>query len=266
VAVTGRGRPALYCSRSCQASAYRRRKATAASSVRREVPKSEARAAKRQRVAEAVWRIAAESGLEAASMRRIADTAGMSLRAVRYQYASKHELLVDALRRLHAENERQARRRVPSGADGPRALVAAVLDEFLPVDAQRAFSPRVLNAYHARSPTDPALAAVFLPGEHPLEDLVAALLGSARAAGGVPPGLDPAHEADLLVAGATGLGVDVLHGRRGLEDARAVLGCHLDRVLGSRQETDVQDSWEVSMTQNRLPSGSSSTTKSGFSG
>lgn len=241
VTPTGRGRPPLYCSRGCQARAYRRRKAEAATAAQRRAPEGEAQDAKRQRVAEAVWHIAAGQGLEAASMRRIAQTARMSLRAVQYQYGSKHDLLVDALRRLHAENERQARRRVPSGADDPRALLTSVLGEFLPVDARRALALRVFNAYYARSLTDPALAAVFLPDEHPLEDLVAALLTAARTAGAGPPGTDPAREADLLVAGATGLGMDVLHGRRALEDARAVLEYHLDRVLGPRRETDGQD-------------------------
>ncbi|MER5480161.1 TetR family transcriptional regulator C-terminal domain-containing protein [Streptomyces sp. NPDC002734] len=200
------------------------------------MPESEARTARRQRIAEAVWHIAAGQGLEAASMRRIADTARMSLRAVQYPYDSKHDLLVDALRRLHAENERRARRRIPSGTDDPRAMLTAVLGEFLPLDDQRALSLRVFNAYYARALTDPALAAVFLPDEHPLEDLVAALLGAAHTAGAAAPGLDPAREADLLVAGATGLGMDVLHGRRALEDARAVLEYHLNRILGPRRE------------------------------
>lgn len=233
VTVTGRGRPALYCSRGCQARAYRRRRAAATGpAAAPAVSRADTRSAKRQRVAEAVWRIAAEHGLDAASMRRIADTAGMSLRMVQYQYASKPALLVDALRRLHARNERLARRRIPSGTADPRDLVTAVLHEFLPVDAERAFALRVLNAYYARSLTDPALAAVFLPDEHPLEELVASLLEAARAAGRTAPGTDPAHEADLLVAGATGLGIDVLHGRRRLAEAEAVLAYHLDRILG----------------------------------
>jgi AcrR family transcriptional regulator len=231
VVVSGRGRPPLYCSRGCQARAYRRRRRAAAPVAATAVPETDARSAKRQRVAEAVWRVAAEHGLEAASMRRIADAAGMSLRMVQYQYGSKHDLLLDALRRLHAENERQARGRIPAGTTDPRTLLTAVLGEFLPADDQRVFSLRVLNAYYARSLTDRALAAVFLSDADPLERLVASLLEAARAAGQVAPGVDPAHEADLLVAGATGLGMDVLHGRRGLTGATAVLEYHLGRIF-----------------------------------
>lgn len=45
------------------------------------------------------------------------------------------------------------------------------------------------------------------------------------------PGIDRTHEADLLVAGAVGLGRDVLHGRRSLEDVRTVLEYHLVRIF-----------------------------------
>ncbi|MEV5435933.1 TetR family transcriptional regulator C-terminal domain-containing protein [Streptomyces sp. NPDC052682] len=227
-----RGRPPVYCSRSCQARAYRRR--------RQPLPgpgtppatgPSEIRARRRRRIAEAVWRIAAEQGLDAASMRRVAAEARVSLRVVQYHFDSKHALLVDALRLLHEENERLARARIPYDMTEPRALLRALLDEFLPLDGQRAFALRVFTAYYARSLTDPALAAVFLAAEQPLERLVADIIAAGEAAGRTAPGLDRDHEADLLVAGAVGLGLDVLHGRRTLADVRRVLDYHLERIF-----------------------------------
>ncbi|MFB6441835.1 TetR/AcrR family transcriptional regulator [Streptomyces sp. NPDC056411] len=227
---SGRGRPPLYCSRSCQAKAYRRR--------RRPVPPeseqpaaSDAQGRRRRQIAEALWRIAAERGLHAASLREVAAEAGGSLRAVQYHFTTKHQLLVDALHLLHEENERIARSRVDHDPADPRALLRAVLEEFLPVDAQRATALRVFAAYYARSLTDPALAEVFLPAEQPLERLVADLIGAAQAAGRTAPGLDAWREADLLVSGAVGLGGDVLHGRRGLDDVRRTLDYHLDRLF-----------------------------------
>ncbi|BCK67673.1 hypothetical protein Srufu_016260 [Streptomyces libani subsp. rufus] len=225
----GRGRPALYCSRSCQAKAYRRRKQTPVPAPER--PVAEAASGKRLRIAEALWRIAAERGLHAASLREVAAEAGVSLRAVQYHFGSKHRLLVDALHLLHAENERIARSRIPFDATEPRGLLRAVLDEFLPVDAQRATALRVFAAYYARSLTDPDLAKVFLPAEQPLERLVAELISVARADGRTAPGLDPWREADLLVSGAVGLGSDVLHGRRTLDEVRRTLDYHLDRIF-----------------------------------
>ncbi|MDT0449506.1 TetR/AcrR family transcriptional regulator [Streptomyces hesseae] len=233
-----RGRPAVYCSRSCQARAYRRRKqhlpapgttpAPASASTR---ASSGTRERQRRRIAEALWHIAAEHGLHAASMRRVADGAGVSLRVVQYHFDSKHALLVDALRLLHEENERLARARVPADTTDPRALLRAVLLEFLPLDEQRAHALKVFAAYYARSLTDPALAAVFLTADQPLERFVADIVEAGRAAGMTAPGLDPQHEADLLVSGITGLGLDVVHERRSLTDIRAVLDYHITRVF-----------------------------------
>ncbi|QRX97308.1 TetR/AcrR family transcriptional regulator [Streptomyces sp. A1-5] len=232
----GRGRPALYCSRSCQARAYRRRKhppVPPPTGAPRPAagPAGEA-AGKRRRIIEAVWRIAAERGLHAASIREVAAEAGVSVRAVQYHFADKHRLLVDALRLLHDENERIARSRIRFDPADPRGLLRDVLDEFLPVDAQRAAALRVFAAYYARSLTDPALAAVFLPDEHPLEEMVAAILAAARDAGRAAPGLDVRLEADLLVSAAVGLGGDVLHGRRSLAHARRALAYRLGAIFG----------------------------------
>ncbi|MFD5398647.1 TetR/AcrR family transcriptional regulator [Streptomyces sp. NPDC127097] len=186
---------------------------------------------KRLRIAEALWRIAAERGLHAASLREVAAEAGVSLRSVQYHFGSKHRLLVDALHLLHTENERIARSRIPFDATEPRGLLRGVLEEFLPVDAQRATALRVFAAYYARSLTDPDLAEVFLPAEQPLERLVADLITTAQADGRTAPGLDPWCEADLLVSGAVGLGSDVLHRRRTLDEVRRTLDHHLDRIF-----------------------------------
>ncbi|MFC3817327.1 TetR/AcrR family transcriptional regulator [Planomonospora venezuelensis] len=226
-----RGRPAVYCSRSCQARAYRQRRNPPAPVTPPETERPDAHARKRRRIAEAVWRIASEHGLHTVSMRKVAAEAGVSLRMVQYYFDGKHALLVDALRLLHVENERLARARIPSDAADPRRLLRALLDEFLPLDGQRAFALRVFTAYYARSLADPALAAVFLAAEHPLERLVADIITMGQAAGSTVPGLDARREADLLVAGITGLGLDVLHERRSLADVRAVADYHLARIF-----------------------------------
>lgn len=232
----GRGRPALYCSRSCQAKAYRRRKQPPAPAAGRPAAPG-APSPRRRQIAEALWRIAAERGLHAASLREVAAEAGVSLRAVQYHFASKHRLLVDALQLLHEENERIARSRIRFDATDPRALLQAVLDEFLPVDAQRTTALRVFAAYYARSLTDPELAEVFLPADQPLERLVAELIAAAQRDGRTAPDLDPWREADLLVSGAVGLGQDVLHRRRTLEDVRRTLDYHLDKIFAGDRRT-----------------------------
>ncbi|MFG2653154.1 TetR/AcrR family transcriptional regulator [Streptomyces sp. NPDC048436] len=230
-----RGRPALYCSRSCQARAYRQRKRPPVPAPVRPAPTSDARSRRRRQIAEAVWRIAAERGLDAASMREIAAEAGVSLRVVQYHFGSKHQLLVAALHLLHRENERLARTRVHYDPANLRGVLGALLDEFLPLDAQRAMALRVFSAYYARSLTDPAIAAVFLSDDHPLEELVAGFIATAQESGQTAPGLDARREADLLVAAAVGLGGDVLHERRTLDDVRGTLDYYLAKIFSPPQ-------------------------------
>ncbi|MCA2218236.1 TetR family transcriptional regulator C-terminal domain-containing protein [Wangella sp. NEAU-J3] len=112
----------------------------------------------------------------------------------------------------------------------PRVLLRATLEELLPLDEQRRTRLRVMTAYYARSLTDPALAAVFLHREHPLEDLVTALITAA----GARPSVDPAQEANLLVGGISGLGLDLLHRRRTPAGVRRTLDYHLNRILAQR--------------------------------
>ncbi|MDT3400255.1 TetR/AcrR family transcriptional regulator [Streptomyces sp. B1866] len=258
-----RGRPRAYCSRGCQAKAYRRRQRqarpgrtgdaahpagppapdgpgpcrepeTAGREPERTGPEPVGTGGRTRQIAAAVWRIAADRGLESASMREVAAEAGVSLRVVQYAFGTKHRLLVEALRLLHEDSERHARARLARlpDPDDPRAVLRAVLAEFLPLDEARRTSLRVLVAYYVRSLTDPALRAVFLHGGQPLEKLVAALIRQCADAGAAAPGLDPEREADLLVSGVTGLGLDVLHGTRTVDDVLRTVDYHLARVLG----------------------------------
>ncbi|GAA0992088.1 TetR/AcrR family transcriptional regulator [Acrocarpospora macrocephala] len=222
-----RGRRPIYCSRACQARAYRSRRNPPVPA-----PAAPEPAGRRRQIAEAVWRIAAERGLQMATVREIAAEAGVSPRVVQYHFTDKHHLLVTALQMLHRENERRAQERIAAlrDASDPRVLLRATLEELLPLDDERRTSLRVMTAYYARSLTDPALAAVFLHEGSPLEHLVAALI----AAAGARPSTDAAREADLLVGGVAGLGLDLLHRRRTRADVRRTLDYHLNRILAEQ--------------------------------
>ncbi|QRP47003.1 TetR/AcrR family transcriptional regulator [Amycolatopsis sp. FDAARGOS 1241] len=183
---------------------------------------------RRREIASAVWRIAADLGLEAVSMREVAAEAGVSLRLVQYYFETKHNLLVLALRYLHERGERRAQARIAAQLDqSVRGVVRTLLTELLPLDAERELSLRVHRAYFSRTHSDPQLAQAFVHDETPIEDLVTSLLRRAV----LPPGTQPRLEANLLVAGLTGLGLDVLHGRFTPDEVLVTLDYHLDRLF-----------------------------------
>ncbi|MGW4483039.1 TetR/AcrR family transcriptional regulator [Amycolatopsis sp. NPDC004368] len=187
---------------------------------------------RRREIAMAVWRIAAERGLESVSLREVAAEAGVSLRLVQYYFETKHNLLVLALRYLHERGEQRTQARVAAQLDqSVRGVARTLLTELLPLDAERSLSLRVHRAYFSRTHSDPALAKLFVAAETPVEDLLTSLLRRAA----LPPGIQPRHEANLLVAGITGLGLDVLHGRFTPAEAIATLDYHLGRLFGPSQ-------------------------------
>ena len=193
---------------------------------------------RRRQIAAAVWRIAADHGLDAVNMRDVAAKAGVSLRLVQYYFETKHNLLVLALRYLNERSEQRATARVTAtlaatpGAPSTRVVLREALMEFVPIDDEHRDTLRVHLAYYVRSLNDPELAAAFLTDEMPLEDLIAGMLGQAHESGELVCQIDAQREADLLVSGVNGLGMDLLHGRRQLDDVVATIDYHLTRLFG----------------------------------
>jgi len=222
-----RGRRPMYCSRACQAKAYRSRRTAS------DEPTSTA-AQRRTQIARVVWRIAAERGLEAVSLRAVAAEAGISVRVVQYHFGSKHQLLVDSLKLLHQTSQtddQNARDRLEADSTDPKVLLYGLLSEFLPLNEQHRLNLRALAVYRARSLTDPAPATVFLVGDHSAEDFVALVLRRAAASGLLRPGVDPGSTADLLVSGVSGLALDVVHGTRLRRDVLEIIARQLDQLF-----------------------------------
>lgn len=183
---------------------------------------------RRREIASAVWRIAADRGLESVSMREVAAEAGVSVRLVQYYFRTKDNLLVLALRYLHERGERRAQARIAAQLDqSVRGVVRTLLTELLPLDVERELSLRVHRAYFSRAHSDPQLAQAFVHDESPIEDLLTSLLRRAV----LPPGTQARHEANLLVAGMTRLGLDVLGGRFTADEVEATLDYHLARLF-----------------------------------
>ena len=112
---------------------------------------------RRAELGAAVWRLASREGLEAVTVRRVAEEAGWSTGAVVHYFSDKEELLLFAFRtvadrvgrRLAAAEER---------TDEPLELARTWLVQGLPLDAERQAEVRVWFAFLGLALTRPALA------------------------------------------------------------------------------------------------------------
>jgi len=124
-------------------------------------------------VTDALIRVVVDRGLDAVSIRAVAQEAGVSIGAVQHYFATKDDLLLAAYTRAID----QVVARAASLPTEPHAYVRALLRELLPLDPQREAELRVALAFTARSVHSPRLAELYEAGYRALVDAVAAVLG-----------------------------------------------------------------------------------------
>ena len=133
--------------------------------LKRDVPKIVDAEVRRGEVVEAVFRIIAVDGLERASLREVADEAGLAVGSVRHYFASSEELLsysfatvVDRI--LLRLSDAQAKlETLKPGAPGHHEAVLTLLGEMLPLDEERAVDACVWMAFKNAARIRPFLAA-----------------------------------------------------------------------------------------------------------
>ncbi|MDQ0868657.1 AcrR family transcriptional regulator [Arthrobacter sp. V1I9] len=202
--------------------------------LKRGVPKIVNAEARRQDVVEAVWRIIAVDGLERASLREVADEAGLAVGSVRHYFAGSEELLTYSFARAidsivtRMDQALPAVQNQPSGTVEHREAVLTLLSELLPLDEQRAVEACVWMAFRNAARIRPFLAAEADRSHRE----VAALMG--RLITTLIPANEPEEtlvvEAERLLATLDGLCMHALL-QPGWMTARMcldVLGRHLD--------------------------------------
>lgn len=121
--------------------------------------------ARRQEVVQAVFRIIASDGLERASLREVADEAGLAVGSVRHYFASSDELLVFSFGSVvdriagRLETALAAVEDETSGSTEQHAAVLNLLGQFLPLDEELAVDACVWMAFRHAARIKPVLAA-----------------------------------------------------------------------------------------------------------
>ena len=112
---------------------------------------------RRRELVAATWAVVAAEGIEAATVRRIAEEAGCTTGRITHYFADKEEVLVAALRQVH----RAAGKRMLAAIGQRSGLEAlrAVLAEALPLDEERILEWRVWLAFWGSAATSTSLQA-----------------------------------------------------------------------------------------------------------
>ncbi|MEV8533724.1 TetR/AcrR family transcriptional regulator [Streptomyces sp. NPDC051211] len=187
---------------------------------------------RRHLIAEAVCRLADESGLEGVTLRDVAARAEVSMGAVQRCFRTKEEMLVFALGHISERISARVRARVlgsPAQSAGT-ALGHAATEIALLREEHRA-EARVWLAFVAQAAVTPALAATLKANYGGLQEAFTRLI--AEACEGATPGTcDASHEARTLLALADGLTTHVLIGHLTPQEAEDVLHGHLGTLWG----------------------------------
>jgi len=130
------------------------------------VPKIVDAEARRADIVDAVFRIIAVDGLERASLREVADEAGLAVGSVRHYFAGSDELLNHSFASVVDRITSRLQAALPavaesaSGSVQQREAVLTLLGEFLPLDEERAVDVCVWMAFRNAARIRPFLTTV----------------------------------------------------------------------------------------------------------
>ena len=118
---------------------------------------------RRQEIVAAVSRIIATDGLERASLREVADEAGLAVGSVRHYFASSDDLLAYAFAavsdRILARLDAALRGLATAAGEADPSTVLTLLGEFLPLDEERGLDVCAWLAFRNAARIRPFLAA-----------------------------------------------------------------------------------------------------------
>lgn len=186
---------------------------------------------RRKQIAKATWRVILRWGMKGATVRKIAQEAGVSLGALRHYFTTQDELLLFAMK-LVKERAAQRIREVQMRDLCPKEMVIQILLEILPVDDQRMAEMEVWFAFvfhqKYRESESEELQVGFFPQ-------IRSILSKLQQQDLLQKGLDLETEAEKLYAIIDGIAVHaMLESQRLLpERIEQVLRHHLDSVFQS---------------------------------
>jgi AcrR family transcriptional regulator len=171
----------------------------------------------------------AREGLANVTLRSIARSAGWTTGIVTHYFADKRELLMATFR---ARADR-ARRQIESARAAGTPLLEAAIDAAMPLDDERLLDWRVFIAYMGAAIGDEDMAQLHRVRVDSFTKTIRGALAGEQVAGRLPAALDPALEADRLVALINGIALQAVLRPRSFTPRRqqALIDGHLRTLL-----------------------------------
>ncbi|WP_291796993.1 MULTISPECIES: TetR/AcrR family transcriptional regulator [Brevibacterium] len=143
---------------------------------------------RRHDVAQATWRVILRAGLAKASVRAVAEEAGLSVGSLRHYFSEQRELQIYAFELI---NERAAQRLAAVAGDLPvRDRIEQTMWALLPVTPAQVEEQQIALAFLVESRTDPALAEIVAQDRAAAVDLTRGAILALREAGLADPAVD----------------------------------------------------------------------------
>lgn len=189
------------------------------------VPKQVDHDQRREELAAALWRLVMREGIEAASIRRVAEEAGWSPGSLRHYFATQSDLLSFAMELVSRRIVERLEALPTTGTPQQRAL--AVLSQVLPLDPERHAEMQVWLAFTTRSFVDPGLRVRRDEAHLQLRELCRKVAAGLRA-------VEPALAAERLHALIDGLALHAILAPSTTTPARQrqILARHLEELAG----------------------------------
>ncbi|WP_157253619.1 TetR/AcrR family transcriptional regulator [Nonomuraea typhae] len=189
---------------------------------------------RRRHIAEAVCDLIERHGPEGATLREVAEQAGVSMGAVQRCFATKEEMLVFALRHVTERITEHGKADIAASGTGQSAatLLTATLRSITLVEAHQRRDAAILAAFTAHAAATPSLAAVLRQAHAQTRALLVWLIRYGQQTREFRTGLDAEQAADTLLPLAEGLTALALVGHHGATPAHATLRRHVNALLG----------------------------------
>lgn len=115
---------------------------------------------RKEKIAEAAWRVIRRDGLDSVSARRVAEETGISLGSLRHYFDTQDELLAFSMRLLSSRVNKRIQNLQFTGE--PRQDMMLVIAELVPLDEVRLAESEIWLAFAGKAVSDPAIRALSL--------------------------------------------------------------------------------------------------------